>query len=106
VRSPIFDVLDTFDIEDRGVVVLGHVPYAWLTDPTITLNADESLMFVLPDGSELPATVRGVDFMRAPIGTPYGETPENIAMAVLVAGVESKSQIPHGSKLYRAAAGA
>ena len=106
MRTTLFTVEDAFDIENRGVVVVGHVPNEWFADRNVHLAAGDDATIVLPDGSEHAVNIRGVDWIRPPLGTPYGEEPKLRGLAVLIGGIESKLQAPAGSTLFRDAAGA
>ena len=85
---------DVFDIENRGVVVVGNVANDTVTAPDFRLSAGDSMILAFPNGDTKTVNVRGIDVFRPPLGTPYGESPVHRGVGILIDGIENSSDIP------------
>ena len=90
---------DVFEIEDRGVVVVGNVDNDVVTSADFKLAAGDSMTLAFPDGTNQIVNVQGVDVFRPPLGTPYGESPKHRGVGILIDGIASNAEIPANSTI-------
>jgi hypothetical protein len=85
---------------ERGVVITSNIPGEWIRSHPFFLKPGDTVELERPDGSTIIATVRGIDLLSEPIGTPYGSVPESQGIGILLEDITSKVDVPGGSKIY------
>ncbi len=88
-----------FNIEQRGVVIAGNIPGEWVHNRAFFVGDGDSVVLNRPDGTSVAAVVRGTDMFTEPLGTPYGETPKQRTIGILLGDVASKDDVPPGTKV-------
>ena len=99
MTSFVMTIEDAFDIQNRGVVVVGIVANDVVTDPGFKLSAGDLMTATFVDGTARKVTVRGCDVFRPPIGTPYNAPPIHRNVGILIDGISSGEEIPSGSTI-------
>jgi hypothetical protein len=79
-------VEDTFEIQERGTIVVSGVP----RDTTLKVRMGDTICLVCPDESRITAQVSGIDYF----GGNLNRHSDPILFKL------TKSQIPIGTKLY------
>ena len=86
----LFTVMDRFQIEGRGCVLIPGVSCE-PGDPVVRLG--DRIRLRMPTGSDLDTTVRGIEHIR------YAKRPEKITFPVLLPENITKNDVPVGTEV-------